>query len=85
MAPNLQVFRCFGTAPKTRPGLKITDFKNLKEAESYFFNKSLPFKRIGGMDKCFRCEHIISQKCGGGCMVYILKRFHGYKDLPLIF
>lgn len=85
VAPNLRVFRCFGLAPKSRPQLKITDFKNLKAAESYFFNKSLPFKRIGGMDECFRCEHIISQRCGGGCMVHILKRFHGYKDLPLIF
>ncbi len=79
VTPDLRVFRCMGTAPKTRQGLKITDFNNLKEATRYFFLKSLPFKRIGGMDKCFKCEHIISQKCGGGCMVHILKRFPGYK------
>ena len=75
VAPDLRVFRCFGMAPQSRPRLKITDFENLAEAERYFFNRSLPFKRIGGMDKCFRCEHIISQRCGGGCMVHILKRF----------
>jgi organic radical activating enzyme len=85
VAPDLKVFRCFGMSPTSRSNLKITDFKNLKEAESYFFSKSLPFKRIGGMDKCFGCEHIISQKCGGGCMVHILKRFRGYKNLLPIF
>lgn len=79
LAPDLRVFRCFGLASKSRSQLKITDFKNVAEAETHFFNKSLPFKRIGGMDKCFRCEHIISQRCGGGCMVHILKRFPGYK------
>ncbi len=75
VAPDLRIFRCFGMAPKSRPGLKITDFNNLEEATRHFFLNSLPFKRIGGMDKCFKCEHIISQKCGGGCMVHILKRF----------
>jgi len=85
VAPDLRVFRCYGTAPKTRSGLKITDFNNLEEAERYFFTKSLPFKRMGGMDKCFKCEHIISQKCGGGCMVHILKRFPAHKNMPAIF
>ena len=85
VAPDLRVFRCYGLAPKSRPNLKLTDFNNLPEIEKYFFTKSLPFKRIGGLDKCFRCEHIISQKCGGGCMVHILKRFPEYKDLPPIF
>ncbi len=80
VAPDLRVFRCYGTAPKTQAGLKITDFKNLEEAERYFFIKSLPFKRIGGMDKCFKCEHIISRKCGGGCMVYILKRLPDHTE-----
>lgn len=85
VAPDLRIFRCYGMAPKSRPGLKITDFKNLAEAEKYFLLKSLPFKRVGGMDKCFGCEHIISQKCGGGCMVHILKRFPNYKNLSPIF
>ncbi|MFC1631813.1 radical SAM protein [Candidatus Omnitrophota bacterium] len=80
VAPDLKVFRCFGLASKSRPGLKITDFKNLVEARQYFYLKSLPFKRIGSMDKCFKCEHLISQKCGGGCMVHILKRFPDHKD-----
>jgi len=85
VAPDLRVFRCFGLMPKSRPQLKLTDFNNLREVERYFFTKSSPFKRIGGMDKCFKCEHIISQKCGGGCMAHILKRFPDYKDLPPIF
>jgi len=85
VAPDLRIFRCYGTVPKTRPGLKITDFNNLKKAERYFFIKSLPFKRVGAMDKCFGCEHIVSQRCGGGCMVHIFKRFPDYKNLPPIF
>ncbi len=85
VAPDLRVSRCYGTAPKTQPSLKITDFKNLKEAERYFFTKSLPFKRVGAMDKCFGCKYIVSQRCGGGCMVHILKKFPNYKDLPPIF
>lgn len=80
VAPDLRVFRCFGLAPKSKPSLKLTDFKNLVEVEEYFFMKSLPFKRIGGMDKCFACEHLISQKCGGGCMVHIIKRFPTFKE-----
>lgn len=79
VAPDLRVFRCFGLASKSRPQLELTDFNNLSEVERYFFAKSLPFKRIGGMDNCFKCEHLISQKCGGGCMVHILKRFPDYK------
>lgn len=85
VAPDLRVFRCFGLASKSRPQLKLTDFKNLGEVERFFLTKSLPFKRIGGMDKCFKCKHIISQKCGGGCMTHILKRFPNYKDLHPIF
>lgn len=85
VAPDLRVFRCYGLAPKSRPQLKITNFKNLAEAERYFSHKSLPFKRTGGMDKCFRCEHLISQACSGGCMIHILKRFPDYKGLPYIF
>ncbi len=80
VAPDLRVFRCFGLAPKSRPQLKLTDFKNLGEVERFFFTKSLPFKRIGGMDKCFKCRHLISQKCGGGCMVHILKRLPDYRE-----
>ncbi len=79
VAPDLQIFRCYGLAPKSRLGLKITDFKNISEAARHFNQRSLPFKRIGGMDKCFKCEHIISGKCGGGCMVHILKRLPTYK------
>ena len=79
VAPNLRVFRCFGLAPKSRPGLKLTDFKNLDEVARYFSRRSLPFKRVGGMDKCFNCEHIKSGRCGGGCMVHILKRFPAHK------
>jgi len=78
VAPNLRVFRCFGLASKSRPSLKLTDFKNNNEMVNHFFVRSLPFKRVGGMDRCFKCEHIISGKCGGGCMVHILKRFPGY-------
>ena len=85
VAPDLRVFRCYGLAPASHKELKITDFKNLREAERYFFKKSLPLKRVGGMEKCFACEHIISQKCGGGCMVYLLKEFPEYKKTPAIF
>jgi len=80
VTPDLRVFRCYGLAPKSSPQLKLTNFKDLAEVEEYFFAKSLPFKRIGGMDKCFKCEHIISGKCGGGCMVHILKRLPDYKE-----
>lgn len=85
VASDLRVFRCYGMASRSAPNLKLTDFNNLGEVERYFFTKSLPFKRIGGIDKCFKCEHIISQKCGGGCMVHILKRLPDYKNLPPIF
>jgi len=85
VSPNLRVFRCLGLAPKSHPDLKLTDFKNLGEAERYFFVKSLPFKKIGGMDRCFKCKDLISGKCGGGCLVHILKKFPDYKNLPPIF
>lgn len=85
VAPDLRVFRCYGLASKSRSGLKVTDFNNLAEAEKYFFSKSLPFKRIGGLDKCFKCEYIISQRCSGGCMVHIFKRFPNYRNMPAIF
>lgn len=85
VAPDLRVFRCFGLAVVSRKDFKITDFNNLKEAENYFFNKSKPFKRTGSMDKCFKCKHIINQKCGGGCMAHIVKRFTDYKNISPIF
>jgi len=80
VAPDLRVFRCFGLAPKSKPHLKLTDFKDLAAAEKYFFTKSLPFKRLGGIDKCFKCKHIISGLCGGGCMVHILRRLPEAKE-----
>jgi len=85
VAPDLRVMRCFGLASKCRKDLKLTDFDNLKEVELYFFKKSLPFKRIGAMDKCFHCEHLLSNKCGGGCMAHILRRMPNYRKLPIIF
>ncbi len=85
VAPDLRVFRCFGLASKSQITLKLTDFANLQEAERHFFIKSLPFKRIGSLDKCFSCEHIRTQKCSGGCMVNILKRLPTYKNLSAVF
>lgn len=85
VAPDLRVFRCYGLASKSRPGLKLMDFNNLFEVERYFFVKSLSFKRVGGMDKCFKCKYIISQECAGGCMVHILKHLPKYKNMPYIF
>jgi len=85
VAPDLRVFRCFGLASQSKHGLKITDFKNLQEAERYFFSRSLVFKRIGALEKCFKCRYLINQKCGGGCMVHILKRLPRYQNLTPIF
>jgi len=59
--------------------------ENLQEAERYFFSRSLVFKRIGALEKCFKCRHLINQKCGGGCMVHILKRLPRYQNLTPIF
>lgn len=80
IAPDLRVFRCFGLAAKSNKNLKLTDFKNFQAVEEYFTINSLPFKRIGTFDRCFKCEHLISRRCGGGCMAHILKRFPDHKE-----
>lgn len=85
VGPDLRVMRCYGMASMSRKRMKITDFESQQAAERYFFERSLPLKRIGAIDKCFACEHLASQRCGGGCMVHILKRFPGYRHLPKIF
>ena len=85
VAPDLRVFRCYGMAGKTRQGLKITDFKDAGQAFEYFLVRSRPFKRVGCFDKCLTCEHSLSGRCGGGCMVHILKNIPGYRKIPSIF
>lgn len=85
VAPDLRVFRCFGMAVQTRPGLMLTDFRSLTEVEGYFRLRSLGLKRIGSFPECFRCEHMRSGVCCGGCMVHILRRMPGYQSLPPMF
>lgn len=81
VAPNLTVYRCYGTASLTNPKLKITDFKDQKEAFAYFLKKEIFLKRIGIFKECFRCD-LRGRVCGAGCLVHILKslpkRINGY-------
>lgn len=81
VTPNLTVYRCYGTASLTNPKLKITDFKDEKEALTYFLKKELFLKRIGIFNECFRCD-LRGRVCGAGCLVHILKslpkRINGY-------
>lgn len=85
VTPDLRVVRCFGMSAKCDKNIYLTDFLNHRQAEEYFFKKSLPLKRIGALDKCFNCEHLKSSRCGGGCMVHILRSIKNYKRLPNIF
>lgn len=72
VVPNLTVYRCYGTASLSKPTLKITDFKDEREAFSYFSKKEAFLKEIGVFNECFRCDSR-GQVCGGGCLVHILK------------
>jgi len=81
VAPNLTVYRCYGTAALSNPKLKITDFKNEREAFMYFFKKEMFLKNVGVFKECIRCD-LRGSACGAGCLVHILKSFPN-RDLDL--
>lgn len=56
VAPNLSVFRCYGTASLTNPKMKITDFNGEKEAYEYFEKREIALKRVGIFQECFNCS-----------------------------
>lgn len=72
VAPNLNVYRCYGAVGITRPGLKLTDFRNEKDAYGYFLKKDAILKRVGALNDCPLCD-LKGGVCGGGCIVQILK------------
>jgi MoaA/NifB/PqqE/SkfB family radical SAM enzyme len=74
VAPNLSVFRCYGTASLTNPRIKITDFEGEKEAYKYFEKKELGLKRMGIFQECFDCS-LRGGTCGAGCIAHMLKGF----------
>lgn len=73
ISPDLKVFYCF--ALSTKSDVKLMDFKSVSEITDYFNNKFAAFKRIGGMDRCFKCKYLNRQQCGGGCLTHVLKTF----------
>lgn len=74
VAPNLTVYRCYGTASLTNPRLKITKFKNEEDAFMYFSKKEAFLKKIGVFKECFKCD-LKGSVCGGGCIAHILRSF----------
>jgi MoaA/NifB/PqqE/SkfB family radical SAM enzyme len=74
VAPNLTVYRCYGTASLSNPKLKITDFKDDKDARSYFFRKEMLLKNAGVLKGCLRCD-LKGEVCGAGCIAQILRSF----------
>ncbi len=74
VAPNLSVYRCYGTASLSNPRLKITDFRNEADATAYFLKKEMLLKKVGTLKECFKCDLKI-KVCGAGCIAQILKTF----------
>jgi hypothetical protein len=78
VTPNLSVFRCYGTASLSDPGMKITDFTDVWDAFWYFSKKEQHFKRAGIFKGCVTCASN-GRECSSGCLVHILKSFPGRK------
>jgi len=74
VAPNLSIYRCYGTASLSNRALKLTDFKDAKQAHLYFLRKEAPFKKMGVFKKCLSCD-LKGRVCGGGCLVHTLRSF----------
>ncbi len=79
VAPNLSVYRCYGTAGLGKLRIRITQFKNEKEAGTYFLKKEACLKKIGVFKECLMCN-LAGSVCGGGCMVEIVNSLFPGKD-----
>ncbi len=82
--PNLMTQRCFGMwSKKNEKPVNLKQFSTLQEVRRYFDFCSLVIKqRYGALKKCEGCAYFHDGTCGGGCMVFILKRF---KNKPAIY
>ncbi len=82
--PDLMTQRCFGMwSKKDEKPVSLKQFSTLQEVQRYFDLCSLVIKgRYGALKKCKDCPHFHDGSCGGGCMVWILKRF---KNRPAIY
>jgi organic radical activating enzyme len=85
VSPDLHVYRCYGMAGKTDKGLSLSRFNNEQQMQEYFFKRSAPLKRLGALDECFSCEHMIHNSCSGGCLVHVLKRLPSWQSVPALF
>src|SRR6185437_4643043 len=69
VTPDLDVFRCYALSNLART--KLTDFKNFKEAISYF-EKNIDdlYSTPQTFDYCKSCEFALNRTCYGGCIAH---------------
>lgn len=66
IGPQLMTWRCFPFS--VEPGVKLTDFKSLKELEQHFTEKWSSIQKIGNTDECGDCKNMKAAICDGGCL-----------------
>ncbi len=76
IAPDLTVFRCFGTAAITDPRIKMTDFLTEHQAYAHFKRQERGLKKAGIFAACLSCS-MNGAECGAGCVAEI------YRKIPL--
>lgn len=74
VGPDLTVWHCFVTSMIWNR--KLTDFKDLDEIYKFYINKFEAYRRVGGINKCFRCKYLKRGQCSGGCLGHTLKSFN---------
>jgi organic radical activating enzyme len=66
IGPQLMTWRCFPFS--VGPGIKLTDFKSLKEVEQYFTEKWASIQKKGNTAECADCMNMLVASCSGGCL-----------------
>lgn len=66
IGPQLMTWRCFPFS--VGPGVKLTDFKTMKELEQHFVDQWASLQILGNADDCGECTNMKIQSCYGGCL-----------------
>ncbi|MEW6367819.1 MAG: radical SAM protein [Acidobacteriota bacterium] len=74
IGPDLTVWRCY-SFPKSM-GKRLTDFRSPEEIRDYSRQKyDLLFFNYYWLDRCFDCDYSMDQRCEGGCLLRILRKY----------
>jgi radical SAM protein with 4Fe4S-binding SPASM domain len=75
IGPELMVWRCFPFS--NEPGVKLTDFRSLREIEDHFERRWGAEQARGNTPACGSCSHRRVRTCSGGCLSRTLLSFSG--------